>query len=139
MVRVPRYSQHSGPNGAISGESVGQVLVFNNGTLTLPLTGTVVLEDGREGDAAELVDFVRNHRLFNDPHEGVVEVVQAAPPVSQAELEALVDAIGQQDVDTLERLITEERGGWNRDGLLGPAEKALGTLQGAKAAKPAAK
>jgi hypothetical protein len=124
LVRTPRYPIY-GPGGRTVGEEQGEVIQFRNSRLYVPDEGTVTLEDGREVDAADLKDWLLNHRRLNDKHDGFFALQTAAPPVTQAEIEAITRAVLAVDVDALERVLEQETNGWGRQEVIGPVQDAL--------------
>src|SRR6478735_7403838 len=94
LVWKPRYPIF-GPAGEKVGERVGKTVKFSEGTLRVPESG-FKFEDGRSVEGAEgtaeLLRWLRNHHLFGDVHEGFLEVQEAAPAVSPAEMDAILEA-----------------------------------------------
>lgn len=125
LVKTPRYPIF-GQGGEKIGERPGQALAFRDGTLKVDETG-VTLEDGGKLGRDEALSFLREHRLCGNTEEGFTEMAQAAPPVSQEELAALMDAV--TDEDAMVAIIEAERAGWQRPALLEPAEKHLARLR----------
>lgn len=125
LVKRARYPIF-GPGGRAVGEEPGQAVVFRDGMLRVPPEG-IMLEDGRRMDADEALEWLRAHRLFGNVEDGFTEIAQAAPPVSQDELSAMM-AAAYDDV-ALERIIAAEKSGWQRDSLLVPAREALARLR----------
>lgn len=129
LTKVSRYPIF-GPGGAKVGEHPGQALQFRDGILRVTDEG-VPLESGGMLPRDEALAYLRAHRAYGDLHEGFTEIHQAAPPVSQDELSAMMAAVW--DEDALTALIEAEESGWNREALLTPAREALGRLREAVA------
>ncbi len=131
LTKEQRYPVY-GPSGAKVGEQPGKALRFQDGALRVDESG-VDMADGGRLPAAEALEFLRGHRLFGDKQEGFWEVQQAAPPVSQAELEALMNAAWEATTTVsegpLSRLIDAEEAGWARESLLAPAREHLEKLR----------
>lgn len=132
LVKTPRYPRY-GPGGQQVGEKPGEVVAFRDGTLRVPRTGMAILEDGRQVDAEEIVEWLEGHRLFTDSEDGFWRVDPTAPPVSQAEIDALNDIVLDLDEDKLLAFIEQERAGWGRDDLLASAERVLERMRALKA------
>lgn len=133
LVKTAKYPIY-GPNGQPQGETVGETVKFRDGILKVPARGKVTLEDGRDADAAEILSWLKGHRLYQNADDGFIELQQVAPPVSQQEMEALTDAAIALDVETLEAIKREEEAGWGRADLLTTVDKALKGVGEAKAA-----
>lgn len=128
LVKEARYDIHN-PQGKKIGQNPGQVLVFRDGVLRIPSSGAVTLEDQREGDAEEILEWLRGHRLFQDKDDGFWEITLPAPPISMAETEALLEIVSDQDEARLVEFIEQERAGWAREDLLEMAERYLNKLR----------
>jgi hypothetical protein len=76
-------------------------------------------------DVAEVHEWLQKHRLFGNQLEGFWRVDPTAPPVSQDEMRALMNAALRLDTETLEEIIRQERAGWNRPQIVEEAEQAL--------------
>jgi hypothetical protein len=137
LVRVPRYPER-GASGQQVGETLGQVVVFRNGRLDVPLDGPIMLEDGREVDGAEINEWLQKHRRFGDADEGFFKVELAAPPVSEDEMNALVEAAMALDVEKLEEIVRQEEQGWRREALLRVAREGVERIHAFKAQHAAA-
>jgi hypothetical protein len=143
LIKTPRYPIF-GPGGRAVGEDPGESVKFADGILPVTDEG-VTLEDGRVMPREQALEWLRGHRLFGNLHDGFSEVAQAAPAVTQAELETLMAAA--LDEGALVRLIEAEEAGWNRPTFLAPARgqlervRELLAAQAAQApeSKPAAK
>lgn len=134
LVRTPRYPVY-GASGQKVGEKPGEVLAFRDGVLRVPADGKVVLEDGREVDAASVVEWLESHRLNGDIEEGFWRVDEMAPPPSADELRALMNAAMRLDVATLEAIIAQEELGWQRPGIIDPARESLEQITQALASR----
>jgi hypothetical protein len=122
LVKVPRYPQF-GIGGQKVGEHPGQAVQFRDGRLDVPEKGKMMLDDGREGDAAEVREWLLRHPMLGSTEEGFWVVDQLAPPVSEADLDMLLE--NALDADVLREIIRQEERGWARDALLRPARKQL--------------
>lgn len=131
LVRRARYPRYEG--GLPAGETVGQCIAFVNGRLDVPLEGTVTLEDGRTAPAEEILEWLMNHRLMGDIFEGFFKVEMAAPPPTQEEMQAMVDAAMALDVDKLEEIVRQEEEGWQREAILGVAREGVQRIHAFKA------
>ena len=101
-----------------------------DGQVRIPKEGTVTLQDSLDGgtaevEAADVHKWLMSHRLFGNQTEGFWRVDPTAPPVSNDELGALMDAALGLDADTLEEIIRQEREGWGREQILERAQDAL--------------
>lgn len=124
--RYPTINPHTGTR---EGFTKGWFLGFRDHKLTLPTTGPAVLVDTLDGGEAEVEDvavvheLLAKHRLFGHRTEGFWRHEEPAPPVTESELSALMDAAW--DEDRLAEIIRQEEAGWARDALLRPARAAL--------------
>ena len=125
LVMEPIVPRIQAATGRQIGEVPGRTVEFREGQFSCPRAGAVVLSDGREADAEEVLAFLNGHRLLGDVNGGFWEVNPEAPAVSQAELEALVRAAGEGDEETLEVILQRERDGWQRAEILHVAAGAL--------------
>ena len=75
-----------------------------------------------------------SHRLFGNQFEGFWRVDPTAPPVSNDELAALMDAAISLDAGTLEEIIRQETAGWGREQILERARDALDKIATIQAA-----
>jgi hypothetical protein len=128
LTKVARYPI-MGPGGQKTGEHPGQAIAFRDGVLRVPHHGVVTLEDGREVDADDVRRFLLGHKLLGDWQEGFWRVDPVAPPVSQAELDTLLEAGMAFDEAAVTAIIEAERAGWNREALINAAVKALDGIQ----------
>jgi hypothetical protein len=124
LVKVPKYPQF-GASGQKVGESKGVTLAFVDGVLRVPKDGKIRIEDGREQDAGEVAEWLDSHPLHGDIQEGFWKVDPVAPPVSQDEMQRLMDAALDFDEDRLGLILEQERSGWGREQILTVAEDAL--------------
>jgi hypothetical protein len=124
LVVVPRYPIY-GPGGQKQGENPGQTLRFNEGVLRVPHDGTMTLEDGRQIDAQTVRDFIERHRLLGDLFMGFWKVDPVAPPISEEEMEQVLDAALNGDADRLRLIVEQERAGWGREVLIRRAEAQI--------------
>jgi hypothetical protein len=107
----------------------GEAVAFHDGVLRVPPRGKVRLDDGREGDAADILEWLQRHPLKGDWEEGFWQVDHTAPPPSQAELDTLQELAMDLDADGLERFIAQELDGWERQELIEVAEKSLARVR----------
>jgi hypothetical protein len=132
LVKSPRYPQY-GPGGRQVGEHSGQTIPFRDGKLLVPKDAPVILEDGGKLDPDEALEYLRSHRLYDDPHGGFWEVQMTAPPVSQADLQRAMEMSARLDVDGLKAWLAEEQQGWNRPDVTGPLEQSITEITAALA------
>lgn len=128
LVIDPTYPIY-GPGGRVTGQQQGKTVVFVEGVLRVPHKGTVTLEDGGKMDADEVRAFLEAHKLTGDQYMGFWKVDPVAPPVQEAELEALLDAALRLDVDQLRRIAEDERSGWGREPVIRRAEDAIAKIE----------
>lgn len=148
LVMEPRYPRY-GAAGQKVGELPGRAVQFRENRFFCPSEGKVRLDDGREHDAAEVLEWLQSHPMLGNTMDGFWRVEQSAPPVSDDELQALLDAAMRLDVAGLEAIVREERAGWNRSIIVDRGESALEQMraalsqaqaqQDAEAKSPAAK
>lgn len=132
LVKTPRYDRF-GAGGQKMGEVPGEAVAFRDGVLRVPREGKVTLEDGRQTDAADILEWLEGHRLNKDVNDGFWRVDPTAPPVSQEELRSLMEIAMALDEERLRVFIDQERNGWCREELLSTAEEALERLVATKA------
>lgn len=125
LVKDPRYPRY-GAAGQKVGEFPGAAVQFRDGRLDVPASGKMMLDDGREADAAEVREWLLSHPLIDNTQEGMWVVDQLAPPVSQEEISTLLRI--SMDEDALRAIISQEESGWARPALLEPAGEALERL-----------
>lgn len=150
LVKKPRYPVR-GPGGEKVDETQGIIIPFKDGQLRVPLTGTMLTEQGHEVDAAEIIAWLEKHPLNGNHDEGFFSVAQAAPPISEDETEQMNTFALRHDLDSLRAMLEAEQRGWNRPALTRPIEKTIGEIEQlyaevaaqqeaeAASAKPAAK
>lgn len=148
LVKVPRYPRY-GAGGAKVGEEPGQAVQFRDSRIFVPDDGDYELEDGRKIPAAELREWLLQHKRLGDPSDGFWMVETSAPAVSEAETRLVLE--NALDVEKLEAIIAQERAGWNRPALIGPVQDQIDKIRAmeteireraaaeAAAVKPAAK
>lgn len=122
LVKRPRYPVF-GQGGQKVGESVGEAVQFVNGRLDIPEKGKMILDDGRQADSQEILEWLKSHPMLGNIEEGLWVVDQMAPPVSEAEMNTLLEAA--VDAQMLRAIIEQEEAGWQRDALLRPARAQL--------------
>lgn len=132
LVKVPIYPVY-GPSGQKVGEHRGERVGFKGIYFRCPKEGTVELEGGVKVDAAEVIEWLENHRLFGNSEEGFWRLDPVAPAPTREELEAMMNAAIELDEDLLERLLEQERGGWKREDVIETAETALERIRKVKA------
>lgn len=113
-------------SGAEVDMTPGEAFAFRDGTLRIP-EGKVTLEGGATMPRDEALAWLRGHKLYGNPSEGFLELTPAAPAVSEAEMDAVLEVVW--DEEALLALIAAEEAGWARDALLRPARKALERLR----------
>lgn len=128
LVRIPRYPIFAG-GGRQVGEEPGQMLQFIENTLRVPKDGKVMLADGRRVDSGEILQWLDSHRRYGDVEDGFWRVDPTAPPVSQDELDRLLDAALNYDQDLLEEIVRQERAGWGRSQIIESAERSLAKIR----------
>jgi hypothetical protein len=148
LVHTPTYPIYAS-NGRKLGEERGITVEFRDKMLRVPLEGQVVTANRMKIDAADLNAWLLDHPLFGDGSEGFTKIAQVAPPVSDAEQDAITQAATMHQVDTLQEILDAERAGWKRPGIIKSIERSLETIERvteeyrqqfeAEEAKPAAK
>jgi hypothetical protein len=103
----------------------GETIAFHDGVLRVPHEGTIRLTDGRETEAAGILDWLEAHPLKGDVQEGFWRVDPTAPAPSQAELDKLQELAMELDVAGLEAFIEQESAGWARESLLDVATRTI--------------
>lgn len=98
LVRTPQRKIRDNRSGEITGTTDPDRIEFRNGTYT-----------AKDADEA---DWLREHRLFNDPVDGFREMPQATPAPTAQEFDAIMQFAG--DPDALESLLLEETANWDR-------------------------
>lgn len=149
LIRVPRGTSINPMTGQREvGVIPGQSVQFRDGVLRVPKDGQVELEDGRRESAQTIADWLDSHRLHGNVEEGFWRVDPTAPPVSEEEIEQLMNASMRLDVATLREIARQERDGWNRESIIRRAEESAANIERAladqaeqeeAAAKPAPK
>jgi len=124
LVRASKYDVY-GPNGQRQGVTAGETVAFRDGLLKVPMSGQMKLEDGRKAEAAEILEWLKEHSLHGNLDEGFIEIKQAAPPVSAEERDAVVQSAIALDIASLQKMKAAEAAGWNRPDLIETIEKAL--------------
>ena len=130
LTKRRRFPVRNPVTGEVEGVSPGEFVAFRDGQVRIPKEGTVTLQDSLDGgtaevEAADVHKWLASHRLFGNQTEGFWRVDPTAPPVSNDELGALMDAALGLDADTLEEIIRQEREGWGREQILERAQDAL--------------
>jgi hypothetical protein len=128
LVKTPRYPIY-GPGGRQVGEQPGETLEFRNHALRVPLKGKVRLADGREADAAEIIEWLDGHQLNGNREEGFWFVPQVAPEPTSEEIDALLTATSNHDVEALQAILAAEEAGFNRSKIVDPAIRALQNVE----------
>jgi hypothetical protein len=136
LIHTPRYDRY-GAGGRKLGEDPGVAVAFSDGVLRVPKEGKVTLEDGRQVDADEIARWLDSHRLLGDIEEGFWRVDPSAPPVSEEEIERLMDAAMRLDVELLDEMARQEREGWGREAVIRRAEESAAKIRAALAAQEA--
>lgn len=129
LVHTPTYDILGAQGQKTGRETEGVRIRFIDGMLQVPEDGHVRTEQGRKFPAPELLEWLREHRLIDNRDEGFWEVPTAAPAVSEAELDAVMEAAAMANIDRLRALLTAEEKGWDRSGLTRPIRKAIDRLE----------
>lgn len=130
LTMKPRYRLRDPVSGQVTGQTAGTFIGFREGVFRCPKEGTCKLVDTIDGgesqiDAGELIEWLEGHRLYGNQFEGFWRVDPTAPPPSRDELQRLMDAAIALDEETLQKVIDQERAGWDRQDIITTAEKAL--------------
>jgi hypothetical protein len=138
LVMKPRYPMIAPATGQRLGESRGITVAFIDGQLRVPKDGTAkVFDPGGAGEAdlpaEELLAFLRGHRRKGDVNEGFWEVNPTAPPVSREEIDAIVTAATDWNIEMLEAVVAQETAGWNREDILKVAQGSIDRIRAAEA------
>jgi hypothetical protein len=133
LVLVARQPKVAAATGQKTGETLGEMVRFEDGVFRCPPTGTVTLADGRQADAAEITAKLETHKLKGDMEEGFWRVDPTAPPLSRAEMETLTQAAIALDSEKLLALIAQEEAGWGREDVLSIARDAVESIEAVKA------
>jgi hypothetical protein len=135
LTMTPRYPKLNQVTGAKQGETKGAFIGFRDGQVRIPKTGKYVAVDTLDGgesepiEAADIHEWMTSHRLFGNQFEGFWRVDPTAPPVSQEEMRALMQAALRLDGDTLREIIRQETEGWGRSQILEEAQTALEQIE----------
>jgi hypothetical protein len=141
LTYIARRPQRDATTGAQLEPTRGVTFGFLNGSLRLKPDedGNVMVADPVGGAGETLVPletalkWLRRHRLNGDVNEGFWEVDPTAPPVAQDELDRIVAAATDWDVETLEEMVRQERAGWNRADLIHVAEGSIERIRAMEA------
>jgi len=130
LTKRRRFPVRNPVTGEVEGVSPGEFVAFRDGQVRIPKEGTVTLQDSLDGgtaevEAADVHEWLMSHRLFGNQTEGFWRVDPTAPPVSQEEMRALMQAAIRLDGDMLREIVRQEREGWGRTQILEEAETAL--------------
>lgn len=131
----PRYPLRDPVSGQLTGHTKGVFIGFRDGVVRIPKTGEFVAVDTLDGGesepipAEEIHSWLEGHRLFGNQEEGFWRYEATAPPVSQEEMEALMQASIELNRDMLQEIVRQEEAGWQRPQILEPAKKALATVE----------
>lgn len=134
LVRKPvqkLYDQH----GVVRGITDADRVHFRDGRFECPHTGKVLI-DGGEVDAAELNEWLQEHRLYGDALEGFVLEHAPAPAPSQDEIRAIMAA--SQNREELRAILEAEQDGWQRPQIAELVEEALARLDAPQPPREAA-
>lgn len=127
----PRYPLRDPVSGQLTGSTPGVFIGFQDGQVRVPKSGQYTTVDTLNGgrsepiDAADVHDWLQRHHLFGDRQEGFWRVDPTAPPVSQDEMRAMMNAATLLDEETLQAIIDQEEAGWGREAILNTAREAL--------------
>jgi hypothetical protein len=139
---VSRKWERKDGEGNVVETIMGKNVKFENGVLRIPRTGKVRGELGEDLEAAEVLAFLLGdeengklpHRLLGDRFDGFWLHEEPAPAPSEDERNALAELVIEQDIEGIERFISQEESGWAREGLLTEARTSLERVK-AKAAE----
>lgn len=132
LVKEQRYPV-LGPGGRQVSETRGVVIKFTYGQLRLPLEGKVTTEQGHQVDSAEIIAWLDSHHLNGNRDEGFFKVPQAAPGVTDEEIERITEAAMLHDTATLTAIRDAEMAGWRRQAILKVVEKRIAQAEQMKA------
>jgi hypothetical protein len=113
-------------------QTPGERIDFDSdAVLRVPLDrdADVELPTGVTLKAGEIHDWLQKHKTFGDRFEGFWKVDQPAPPITQQELENVLDLALRLDEDGLVALIEQEQSGYARSDLLEAAKGSLAKLR----------
>lgn len=130
LVKV-RQMAVRGAEGQQTDTTPGQTVEFIDHKFFVPRKGQVMLK-GEPCDAAELVEWLRNHRAFEDREEGFWEHKETPPTISAAEIDEITNLAIAHDSKGLEALVRRERQLWNRPEVIERVENAIGQVSEAK-------
>ena len=129
LVHTPSFYTY-GPHGNRTGESGSVRFEFTRGTIRF--SPQDFERGGRYHNTgltfAEVLDWFRSHRLFDDRNDGFWEVTQEAPEISGDEFSAILAAAQAGDRELLEQIQADELAGWNRPKLLEAVDQAITNL-----------
>jgi hypothetical protein len=125
-----RYPVRNTITGQPEGVTRGIFCGFRDGVLRIPREGMVNLVDTLDGgefeiEAEKVHDWLQKHRRFGDRAEGFWLLETPAPPVSAEEINRLVQAATDWNVEVLEEVIRQETAGWQREDVLKVARGSL--------------
>ncbi len=125
-----RYPVRNTITGQPEGVTRGIFCGFRDGVLRLPREGMVNLVDTLDGgehemDATVVHQWLQKHRRYDDRSEGFWMLEQVAPAVTADEINRLVRAATEWDVDTLEEVLRQEEAGWKREDILKVAQGSI--------------
>jgi hypothetical protein len=126
LVHTPEYPILNAATGQRTGQTIGGIRIqFQDGQLRVPLDGTVTTAQGKKLPAPDLLEWLDQHRLFGDTHEGFFKLPTVAPPVSDQEFERINEASMFHNVEQLTAILEAERAGWNRPTITRQIERGL--------------
>jgi hypothetical protein len=134
LTKRRRFPVRNPVTGEVEGTTPGEFVAFRDGQVRIPKSGTVTLVDSLDGgeaevDAAEVHKWMENHRLFDNQLEGFWRVDPLAPPVSDDEMRALMDAALTLDEEMLREIARQEAEGWGREQILTRVDDALAKIE----------
>jgi hypothetical protein len=114
LTMTARYATRDPVSGQPTGQTPGKFVAFRDFRFEVPPTGEVTIVDSTI-EAAEVVEWLKRHRLFGDREEGFWLYEEPAPAITAAEQQRVSDAALEHDVATLEEMLAQERAGWARE------------------------
>jgi hypothetical protein len=120
--------------GQVEGNTRGIFCGFRGGTLRIPREGMVTLVDTLDGgeyeiEAEKVHEWLGKHRLNGNRTEGFWLLETPAPPVTAEEINRLVKAATEWDIDTLQAVLEQETAGWKREDVLKVAQGSIDRIR----------
>jgi hypothetical protein len=129
-----RYPVRNTITGQPEGMTSGIFCGFRGGVLRVPREGMVNLVDTLDGgefeiEAEKVHDWLGKHRLNGNRTEGFWVLETPAPPVTAEEINRLVQAATDWNVELLEEVIAQETAGWGREDVLRVAQGSIDRIR----------